>query len=288
MKDQAANLRVLAEEKQGSSLAAEAGRQGILVVLSGKGGVGKSFLSLHIAQALTNTGGRVLLVDSNRQSPNLHVLTNTDPAYPIDYWMKNYLTIDERALISLQENLDLLANVAHTRESGFNFPENAHYFLELFRPLAEGYNYIVMDTQTGLNQWNLNLLQTADLGLLVSIADPTSVIDTYMFIKASLPYLQRPNLQLIVNQVLGEKAGIEAHQNLNLALNHFLNYQIELLGTLPFDMDVREAGIEQKPLWEKTRRGQTIREIEKIARAILDFEKDEMTQKTTTYQEVNV
>jgi len=49
-----------------------------IVVVSGKGGVGKSFFSLHLAYALKSQNEKVLLIDSNLQNPSLHILTNSD------------------------------------------------------------------------------------------------------------------------------------------------------------------------------------------------------------------
>lgn len=281
MKDQATNLRILAGENRHYFPAAygNSGQQTILVI-SGKGGVGKSFLSLYLAQALSNIGERVLLVDSNLQNPSLHILTNTDTAYPLNYWLGENRIVDEDAVVTLRKELDLLPNTAAFNGIHNNPEENAGFLLELLSPLASNYSYVVLDTQTALSQWNLTLLQNADMGLLVSITDPTSVIDTYTFIKASLQYLSQPNFRLIVNQVIGEETGMEAHHNLNLALRHFIDYEVELLGLIPFDMEVKRAGIEQKPLWQHTRHSEAINRIEKLAGLI----KSVNTPKSQLYQ----
>ncbi len=288
MKDQATNLRILAGEQQLRMSGFGRTWQKVIMVLSGKGGVGKSFFSLHLARALAGPDNRILLVDGNMQSPNLHVLTNVDPAYPISYWMDEAQPMDERAVTPLCENLDLLANSAPAQNFRYNISDSANTFLELLEPLAADYSYIVLDSQTGLNQWNLSLLQQADLGLLVSITDPTSVIDSYTFIKASLPYLIDPDFRLVVNQVIGDKSGPETHQNLNLALQHFLGFEIDLLGVIPFDMEVKRSGMEQKPLWEFSRQAEAWAAVKRIATAIHSPKKEFKTRNHRAYQEVNV
>ncbi|MFZ0391266.1 MAG: P-loop NTPase [Calditrichia bacterium] len=286
-KDQASSLRLLTGSRQRKADShPNHFPQQMMLVVSGKGGVGKSFFSLHLAQALSARQERVLLVDSNLMSPNLHVLTNKDPRYPLHHFLQHGRPFGKEALVPLQENLDLLGN--HAAGSSEPHIANAPYFVELLQPLATRYDYVVMDTQTGLNEWNLSLLQYADLSLLMSITDPTSVIDTYTFIKASLPYLATPRFQLVVNQVIGESSGLEAHNNLNAALSHFLNYRVDLLGMLPLDMEIKRSAVEQKPLWDVSRNSPVIRTIQEMAKTVRNLLLKKKSCYNTQYQEANV
>ncbi|GAB4337258.1 MAG: hypothetical protein Kow0037_19750 [Calditrichia bacterium] len=272
MMDQASNLRLLAESKNNQE--DKRLRQETIIVTSGKGGVGKSSLSLILAYALARLNKRVLLVDANLQNPNLHILTNTDSQQPLRSWLDEQVPIEKSAIVELGDGLDLLPNNAMAAERRYYVQEDGAVFMDLLRPLAGEYEFVILDTQTGLNQWNLNLIARSDLSLVVSISDPTSVIDTYMLIKAALPHISQPNFQLVVNQVIGEQTGLEAHQNLNLALEHFMNYQVELLSMVPFDQEVVKAGFEQRPVWEVTKSSRALCQAEKMARMITDFKKE--------------
>jgi len=265
MKDQASNLRILMHEKNHQRQVPFLTEQKRIVVVSGKGGVGKSFFSLHLAYALKSQNEKVLLIDSNLQNPSLHILTNSDPIYPVNHWIAEAIPIDETALIPLDKNLDLLGNNASSRPQKRYFQGNANIFLEVLTPLASRYNYIVVDTQTGLGEWNLSLMDWADVSFLLSITDPTSVIDTYTLTKAVLHYLTDTRLELVINQVIDKKSGLEAYHNLNLALQHFLDFKIELASIIPFETEIREACIEQKPLWERNKTTRAMREIKKLA-----------------------
>jgi flagellar biosynthesis protein FlhG len=285
MKDQATNLRMLAGRQPVFDFQ-DSPWSRMIVITSGKGGVGKSFLSLHLAYALAGMNKKVLLVDSNMLNPALHILSNTDAAQPISFWMKESLPIENSAKIPLAENLDLLANTA-PQEGVFSYvQENANLFMELLAPIAASYDYLVMDTQTGLGDWNLSLLQQANMCLQLSITDPTSVIDTYTFIKAALPYLPDPNIKIVVNQVIGEKTGLEAHQNLNMALSHFLNFEVDLISMIPFDMEVKRAAMAQAPLWKISRTSEALLRIGQLADKIASIQTGENQNKNLIYQEV--
>jgi flagellar biosynthesis protein FlhG len=281
--DQASNLRSLVK---GSRLDLLNRKSHIIAVTSGKGGVGKSFLALHLAHALASAAANVLIVDANLKNPALHTLTNCDPVYPIHYWLTENLAVNEKALIHLNQNIDLLGNNNTFDFKNSFLQENGHIFLELLKPLALKYVYIILDLETGLNQWNLSLLSEADLCLLVTITDPTSVIDTYMMLKATHSYFSSSKYGLIVNQILKQENGVEAHKNLNLALNHFLNFQIELLSLIPFEMDVRKSVREQKTLWEINPNSKVIRFIRDLASLIPSKLVQKNTKKIKEYEEV--
>ncbi|GAB4364628.1 MAG: hypothetical protein Kow0042_03360 [Calditrichia bacterium] len=285
MNDQATNLRLLAAYQQ--PLRSEMGTPyQTIMVTGGKGGVGKSSLSLYLSYELARAGERVLLVDSNLQNPNLHILTNCDPAYPVCYWLKENAVFEESALISLGDNLDLIGNKAVDKNHQSYYQEDGLLYLELLQPLASRYDYVVLDTQTGLSRWNLTLLMNADLCLLVTVSDPTSIIDTYTVIKAALPHLNEPNFRLIVNQVIDTKVGSEAHMNLNAALNHFLNYEVELLSLIPFDLDLMKAAVEQKPLWQMVRNSRMLKQVRKVAETLQRMKPAHKVQEFSQYQEV--
>jgi len=286
--DQATNLRDLARERQNQWTLGASIPPRMLVVASGKGGVGKSFFSLHLAQSLSASGEKVLLVDGNLHNPGLHILTNTDPAFPINYWISKAQVVEENALIRLCENLDLVANNAPLSESSPYPGDFTDLLIELLAPLTAGYSYVIWDTQTGLTPRNLALLRQADITILLSITDPTSIIDTYTFIKAAMPYLSEPQFRLVINQFVGQKTGMEAYQNLNLALKHFLEYQIDLLGLIPFDMEVKRASLEQKPLWKFTRRSSALREIQKISSMLQSHKQKENLNNSLIFREANL
>jgi len=246
-----------------------------ILVMSGVVGVGKSFISLNLAYALARLNENVLLVDLDFQNPTLHLNTNQIPDFPINYWVKKNRIIENKAVIPIYHNLDLLANVVDEfGDQNLAIPEVDQFF-RLLGPLTKEYGFVVFDTHTGLNELNLDLLQASDCVIFVSSTDPTSIIDTYTIIKASYPYLSRSDIRLILNQVFEKNASNEAHHNLNYALNNFLDCEINLLGAIPLDDSVKCAKIEKKPHWFISNNSKVLKEIQKIAEILSVKEPDE-------------
>ncbi len=239
-----------------------------ILVMSGVVGVGKSFISLNLAFALARLNENVLLVDLDLQNPTLHLNTNQIPDFPINYWIKNNRIIENKAVIPIYHNLDLLANVVDEFGDQNLASPGVEQLFRLLGPLIKEYGFVVFDTHTGINELNLDLLQASDCVIFVSSTDPISIIDTYTIIKASYPYLSRSDIQLILNQVFEKNASDEAHHNLNYALNNFLDCDINLLGAIPLDDSVKCAKIEKKPHWFISDNSRVLKEIQKIAEII--------------------
>jgi flagellar biosynthesis protein FlhG len=232
-----------------------------ILVMSATLGIGKSFVSLHLAHSLAELGKKVLLVDLNLRRPVLHLYASDRLHYPIKYWLEKGEVISRKALIPVYQNLDLLGNCFGDGQKPKREQKNVDQFLDLYRPVTVGYDYIILDTQTGLSELNLSLLQDSDRILVVSSTDPVSIIDTYTLIKASHPYLQDSVIQLIINLAVDAAASEEAHKSLNYALQSFLNYEINLFGVIPVDDKVRISTVHRKPLWQFSTYSQAMQEI---------------------------
>ncbi len=264
MKDQAAQLRELTVENS-HPVSSPQGNGKIHLVASGKGGVGKSVFALALAGAWARLGLRVLVVDADLISPSLHVLTGFDAPMTVETLLKYGLGRTRLEQWQLSPGLWLLpGNHARGQQDGDTLAD-VHFFAEQLDKLAPHFDRIVIDTHTGASRWNLGLFQYADWIYLLTLVEPTSVIDSYLFVKAVRPYLDIRKLNLVVNQSLSDESAREAHQNLNLALNHFLKTQIHLLGSLPFDAELREALVAQRPFWRDGLETAALNEIRNLA-----------------------
>ncbi|RMG63750.1 MAG: MinD/ParA family protein [Calditrichaeota bacterium] len=264
MKDQAAQLRELVQDN-GQSVASSPGSGQIHLVASGKGGVGKSVFALALAGAWARLGLRVLLVDADLASPSLHVLSGLDAPFTVQVMLKRgaeRLNLDQ---LHLTENLWLLPGSHSGREQHLEQMADVHYFAEQLDQLAPRFDRLLIDTRTGVSRWNLGLFQYADCIYLLTQTEPTSVIETYLFVKAVRPYLDMRKLRLVVNQSLSEEGALEAHHHLNLALMHFLKTQLPLAAHLPFDPELREALVSQLPFWTEALSTTALDKIRQLA-----------------------
>jgi flagellar biosynthesis protein FlhG len=239
----------LAENQQPKESEQPVNRRRKIVLASGKGGVGKSVISVLLGKALSDIGKKVLIVDANPYSPALHILTNTNS----DLTVRDLLDYGNEAEFvefpAIAENLHVLPGVAPSSQETYAGSTNAAYFLEALAPYTANYDYVIFDTITGFDDWNATLFEFANDVFLVTLTEPTSIIESYTFMKSALNYFSGENFWLLINQTLVLQNGHEAHEKLNLALQHFISYKIPLLGAIPFDYDLKSEVDNQSEFW---------------------------------------
>ncbi len=201
-----------------------------IIVISSRNGVGKSFVSLNLAQTYAGNGHRVLLIKpdtvSGEQEGNVYPKKNA-------FRLINTLMSEDRPETpesSPEGNLDIITIRQPDIKTEFGVVDTDP---DPFLSCWSGYEYIIIDTQTGLSEFTLSMLSKVNKCLLVSTPDASSIFETYSLIKASFHYLSKPDIYLVLNQVVDGKMSREAHQNLNFALNQFLDSKISLLAMIP-------------------------------------------------------
>ncbi len=245
MRDQAAQLREIARKREAHQPQWQEGKARFIAIASAKGGVGKSFVALALAEQYARNGAQVLLVDTNLNTPSLHVLTNTTPQFSVRDMLSLRVGEEQLMFNAIDENLQLLPNEAPSNQMNASTLDNAIFFLEQMQPLRRVFDVVVFDTHTGLDSWNLSLFQAAHAVVLMTTPEPTAIIDSYLLVKAASEFMELNAFHLLINQVLVKEQGNEAANKLNMALDHFLGIRLPLAGTVMFDLSVRKLMQEQ-------------------------------------------
>lgn len=216
----------------------------VLVISSGKGGVGKSVLSVNIAQALSSDGAKVLLWDANRSFPNCHLMLGVEPLIRLGDVYSGIVSI-EQAVFKVGENFFLLAD-----HPGGGLDEGSEQvdFLGVFRDLLfdTDFDIIIIDSTAGVSDDSLTAASIADEVNIVITDEPTSLLDGYGLIKILLNYLDKDKLKLLVNNVIDFEDGKEISGKLNLATEKFLGFAVEVSGLFPYDRIVRQSIVKQE------------------------------------------
>jgi len=170
----------------------------IVAFLSGKGGVGKSILSFNTAAAMARKGLRCLLIDLDWYFGNIHLLANIGPNKTIRHILDSERP--EKAITALEPNLDLIASAAVENPA----PEfNPEYFSRLagsIGSLFHGYEYIILDTASGMPELITPVALAADFPIVVLNPELTSIADSYGLFKHLRHSGCRRDISIFVNQ----------------------------------------------------------------------------------------
>lgn len=238
--DQAAALRSLVVQASRHPRPVTQGAE-VIVVGSGKGGVGKSVLSVLFANALVRNGRRVLLVDGCQNQGNLHILLGVRPAGRLEDLLTGEADL-EQLPVAVSSGLWLLpADSGAESLYALSRVDQARLHRRL-SSLYDGFEAVVVDGGPGID----NVVRVASMSatrlVVVTVPEPTALSDAYALIK--IVSLQIPALpvSVLVNRTRSGEEGLAAFERLSLAASRFLGRELGYLGTLPED-DALRAGI---------------------------------------------
>jgi flagellar biosynthesis protein FlhG len=227
--------------------AAKRGR--IMAVTSGKGGVGKTFMSANLAAALTRQGERVLVLDADLGLANLDVVLNLFPKVTLHDVFTGKCTLEEAILPAPGGFSVLLAGSGLVEYSRLT-PEVREQLFKVIETVAPHFDRILLDTGAGISDVVLFAVSLADEVLVVATPEPTSLTDAYATIKVLATQQGRRAIRLVVNQVSRPNEGRVIRGQLQQVVDRFVTPLIEgpdnavkldLLGEVPSDLAVREA-----------------------------------------------
>jgi flagellar biosynthesis protein FlhG len=235
VKDQAAHLR--REVQSGAR---------VIVVTSGKGGVGKTNVSANLAIALGTVGWRTLLVDADLSLANVDVVCGVVPAWNLGHVQRGEKTLPE-IVQPIGESVDLVAGGSGLPEFFDAGSEAAERLLAGVEALVERYDAILIDTAAGLDSTILAFLGAADEVVLVTTPEPTAITDAYAVVKALAQQGALPPVALVMNRVVAPEEGRRAVERFRVVAERFLGVDVALLGLVPEDPRVPRAVKAQRP-----------------------------------------
>jgi flagellar biosynthesis protein FlhG len=218
-----------------------ANKKPIMISLSsGKGGVGKTSLSVNLSYALMNKGARVLLVDGDLGLANVDVMLGLS----VKNTIRNILdkeTDPLDAVIFLEQNLGVLPASSGVPEMVTLGPDEQKNLGEILFSVASGFDYVLIDTAAGIGPSVLWFNDFVSRNLVILTPDPTSLTDAYAFIKTISNRYNRDLFYLILNNIKKEQEDRRIFNRLEEVVTQYLKLQLKYLGAVPNDQAVSKA-----------------------------------------------
>lgn len=218
----------------------------VIAVTSGKGGVGKTNLTVNLAIALGMAGQRVIVIDADLGMANVDVVLGS---------------MSRKHLLNLLEDDVELGDVLVHGPYGVNYIsggsgiEKAQEFSAkdrsvLMKKLAgcgQMADIILVDTGAGLGKNVMDFILAADEVLLVTTPEPTALTDAYAVMKAYSMYSEKKNLHLVVNRVYEANESKDVTEKLRKTAEKFLNMPVKCIGYIFEDKNVMMSVRRQQP-----------------------------------------
>jgi flagellar biosynthesis protein FlhG len=229
----------------------------VLAVTSGKGGVGKTFVSANLAAALAKRGHRVLVLDADLGLANLDVVLNLYPKVTLHDVFTGKAKLEE-AIVRAPGGFSVLLAGSGMVEYSRLTPEVRDDFLRIMSGLVPHYDIVLLDTGAGISDVVLFAVSLASEVLVVATPEPTSLTDAYATIKVLVGQQKRQTIRMVVNQTARLGDGRAITTQLQQVLDRFVPTEpgrpIRLihLGDIPSDPSVRQAVMRRQLLMQAT------------------------------------
>lgn len=244
MHDQATRMREIAREYKERE---EHRRPCVIVVTSGKGGVGKSTVALNAALTLSDEGHKVMLIDADSNLGSLDVMLGIAPRYRMGDVLRGNMSVED-VLVTAFSGLKVLPASSGDASYPLGREEMQERFMAEVFGTDELFECVIIDTGAGLNDEVIGYTSYADEVLVVTNPEPTAVMDAYAMMKVIWSVRGDASLRVILNNAHSPREGQEVAAKLGIAVAHFLKRDIEVAAVIPSDPNVPKAVAQQVPL----------------------------------------
>lgn len=241
----------------------------IVALVSGKGGVGRTWLAVALAQAAAADGKRVLVLDGDLALANIDIQIGMAPVRDLSTWALGQSPL--QAIVQKTDaGFDLIPG-ASGAEATMTLPAaGAAQLAAEFAALVDGYDLGLIDTGGGLGQAQTLLAAAADRCLLVVTEEPTSLADGFAFVKYARRQAEPPPFDVAVNKAESKAGGVRAHSTFARACRAFLDFDPALVGVVRRDAAVAAAIRRQLPLLQSAPESRAAADVRALLAGVLD------------------
>ena len=279
--DQAEQLRKIMQQTDSKPKAR------VITVTSGKGGVGKTSISINLAIQLTRLGKRVVVFDADFGLANIEVMLGVRPQYNLADMMFRGKDLTD-IITQGEEGISFISGGSGIQELASMNREQVMFLTSRLIALDKYADVIIVDTGAGISDSVLEFVLASTEVLLVATPEPTSITDAYALLKA----LNRKeefckedtSIKMISNRVKNEQEGLSLYEKMSVVSDKFLHIPIEYLGPVPMDEQISKAVMRQKPVSVINPEAPSAKAIKQIAEKILQLEEKEPSDKRGMFQ----
>ncbi|HEX7385259.1 MAG TPA: MinD/ParA family protein [Burkholderiaceae bacterium] len=212
----------------------------VLAIASGKGGVGKTTISVNLSLALCQLGQHVMLLDADLGLANVDVLLGLQPRFNLSHVVKGECRLRD-TIISGPHGLQIVPAASGQQQMAELTTVQHAGLIEAFSELERNVDTLVIDTGAGISAGVTTFVQAAQDVLVVACNEPASITDAYALIKVLSRDHGVRRFQIVANQVRSTSDGGAVFENLRRVAERFLDVQLVHLGNIPHDEWIRRA-----------------------------------------------
>jgi len=255
--DQAAGIRKMRQQKPVR----------VIAVTSGKGGVGKTNVSVNIGVALSQFGRRVALLDADMGLANVDILLGMSPEFNLSHVLKGEKTLNEIMMdgpsglkvIPASSGIQYMSELSTIEQAGV---------IRAFSDIDKELDVLIVDTAAGISASVVNFARACQEIMVVVCDEPTSLTDAYAYIKLLNRDYALSKFHIVTNMVQTLQHGQSLFAKLCKVTDRYLDVNLQFAGAIPMDDCLRKAVQKQSPVLESFPQSSSAQAFKNLAKTI--------------------
>ncbi|KXJ49995.1 MAG: cobyrinic acid a,c-diamide synthase [Colwellia sp. Phe_37] len=221
----------------------------VIAVSGGKGGVGKTNVSLNTAISLAKLGKRVLVLDADLGLANVDVMLGLRVQRNLSHVLSGECELDD-IIIQGPAGINIIPATSGTQSMVDLTPSEHAGLIRAFSDMQTKFDILIVDTAAGISDMVLSFCRASQDVLLVVCDEPTSITDCYALMKLLSRDHGLFKFKVVANMVRSPKEGQQLFAKLSKVTERFLDVTLELVAVIPYDENIRKSVRKQQAIVE--------------------------------------
>jgi len=222
----------------------------VLAVASGKGGVGKTNVSVNLAVALAHMGRKVLVFDADLGLANVDVMLGLHPQYNLSHVLSGECSLEE-ILVDGPAGVRIIPASSGIQRMAELSPAEHAGMIRAFSELSSEVDVLLVDTAAGISDSVVSFSKAAQEVIVVVCDEPASITDAYALIKLLNKEHNVRRFRVLANMAHSPQEGRELFAKIVRVTDRFLeDVVLDFMGSVPYDEYLRKAVQKQRPVVE--------------------------------------
>jgi flagellar biosynthesis protein FlhG len=221
----------------------------VIAVASGKGGVGKTNITVNLGVALATQGKQVLLLDADLGLANIDVMLGLHPQYNLQHVLNGSKTLAE-IIVEGPAGLKIIPAASGVQKMAELSPAEHAGMIQAFSEMDQHIDVLLIDSAAGIADSVVSFTRAAQEVIVVVCDEPASITDAYAFIKLLSREYKVDHFHIIANMCRTIQEGRELFNKISMVCDRFLEVNLDFMGIVPFDEDLRRAVKKQRAVVE--------------------------------------
>lgn len=238
-----------------------------IAVTGGKGGVGKTNVSVNLAVSMAEAGHKVMLLDADLGLANIDVVLGLHPQYDLSHVMRGERTLEEVTVegpagikvVPGASGVQALAQLSRPEHTGL---------IRAFGELASDIDTLIVDTAAGISETVLSFSRAAHEIVVVVCDEPASITDAYAIIKLLNRDYGHNRFRILANMVRSAQEGHDLYNKMCRVTDKYLDVMLSYMGAVPYDEALRKAVRAQKPVVQAFPRSKATQSFQNMAKKV--------------------